>query len=387
MNRKQLAALFVCSIIPYFVGNALLPLLPVYVRRLGAEPTAAGVYLGLAFGALVVGSLVAGWLASRFQSRKNLIVLAGAINIPAILAMGQAESLLMLTALTVTVWFCGGVTTASINILTGMYADPARRGRIFGIIGITLGLAAILGGLIGGPVVDHWGYEALFLVVALSQFGQIIAALTLEDKRQASAKTAGVSKSGFGLVFWLLLGASFLAYIVHFSAGLGRPLAMNRLGLDATAIASTTAVSGFVTLPLPFLIGALSDRLGRRQLLALCYLCVALGTLTLVGATSLWHFWVSTALFAVISTTLTIGSALVLDIVPAESTGAALARFSAAPWLGGVIGYLSSGLVIQSLGFHAAFLGYALLPLVSIFLVLAVVQTARQPRTAPSSAA
>ncbi len=387
MKRQQLAALFVCSMIPYFVGNALLPLLPVYVRRLGAEPTLAGVSLGLAFGALVAGSLVTGWLSSRFQTRKGLIILAAAINLPVILAMGQAQSLPVLTALTVVVWFCGGVTTASISILTGMYADPARRGRIFGVIGMTLGLSAVLGGLVGGPVVDRWGYEALFVVVALSQLVQVVAGLLLEDKRAGGVKKAGAPTPNFGGAFWLLAGASCLAYIVHFSAGLGRPLAMNRLGLDATAISSTAAVSGLITLPLPFLIGALSDRLGRRQLLALCYLCVALGTLTLVAATHLWHFWVSTALFAVLSTTLSVGSALVMDIVPPEATDAALARFSASPWLGGVIGYLSGGFVIQALGFQGAFLAQTALPLLSIVCVLAIVQVVRRPQPAASTAA
>src|SRR5690554_5510171 len=124
MNRKQLTALFVSHTIPYVVGNALLPLLPVYVQQLGGEPTVTGFYLGLAFAALAFGSLITGWLSGRFQRRKAMIILAAAINFPTIFLMGQVSSIELLSLLTALVWFNGGVATASVNILTGMYADP-----------------------------------------------------------------------------------------------------------------------------------------------------------------------------------------------------------------------------------------------------------------------
>jgi DHA1 family bicyclomycin/chloramphenicol resistance-like MFS transporter len=162
---------------------------------------------------------------------------------------------------------------------------------------------------------------------------------------------------------------------------------MNRLGLDATAISSTTAISGLITLPLPFVIGGLSDRFGRKHLLAACYASVALGMLTLVSAGTLEQFWLSTALFAVINTTISMGSALVMDIVPADSAEIALARFSATPWLGGVIGYFSAGFVIQLLGFETTFLAEAILPLLSFFLILSVTAGVRRHLAAPSKAA
>jgi hypothetical protein len=49
MSKKQLFALFVCSLVPYVVGNGLLPLLPVYAAHLGAESAEAGYYLSISY--------------------------------------------------------------------------------------------------------------------------------------------------------------------------------------------------------------------------------------------------------------------------------------------------------------------------------------------------
>jgi len=42
MTRKQLFALFSCSLIGWTVGNGLIPLLPVYATQIGAEPAVVG---------------------------------------------------------------------------------------------------------------------------------------------------------------------------------------------------------------------------------------------------------------------------------------------------------------------------------------------------------
>ena len=183
MNRRQLAALFVCNLVPYITGNSLLGLLPIYVARLGADEILAGIYLSLSFGALAVGALISGWLSNRFQRRKLMIIMAGCLSLPATFLMGQVNSLVLLTVFTMTVWFAGGVITGMVNILTGMYADAKSRGRIFGIIGLTGGLAQIIGGSASGAIVDHWGYVALFTAVSLVYIAQIVAGLFLEDTR------------------------------------------------------------------------------------------------------------------------------------------------------------------------------------------------------------
>ncbi|UCC65329.1 MAG: hypothetical protein JSV36_09925, partial [Anaerolineae bacterium] len=75
MSKKQLLALFLCSLIIWTGGNGLSPLLPVYATQLGADPAMVGYYLSFSYLALASGTVVAGWLSDNVQHRKiSLIV-------------------------------------------------------------------------------------------------------------------------------------------------------------------------------------------------------------------------------------------------------------------------------------------------------------------------
>ena len=374
MQRKQLAALFICNLVPYFIGNLLLALLPVYAIQLGASQTIAGIYLGLAFATLAIGTLLSGWLSDRFQRRKQMILGAACLSFPAGLMMGQVDTIALLTLFTMIVWFSGGVSTGMVSILTGIYAEPDRRGRIFGIIGTTIALAQILGGLAGGRIVDAWGFTALFTVGASALVIQALSALVLEDRVVVSDSNtqANANVSPMSRVVWLLIIASTLVGIAIFSTSLGRPLLMNSLEFDASAISNTIAVGGFVGLPMPFLLGWLSDRIGRKQMLIACYLVATAGATVLIGAVNLWQFWLSMALFTISGAAGIVGSAFITDLVPQDVLGVTLTRYTSTAWIAGTLGYSVTGFLIESLGMPVTFALNAALPLVGAALILAV---------------
>src|SRR5262245_9430066 len=100
MRKKQLLALFGCSLVSWTIIQGTMALLPVYAVRLGADPASIGTFLSLTFLALTLGTLAAGWLADRFQRRKAMVVLAGALNIPTTWLMGQTTAFWQLVVLT-----------------------------------------------------------------------------------------------------------------------------------------------------------------------------------------------------------------------------------------------------------------------------------------------
>ena len=160
---------------------------------------------------------------------------------------------------------------------------------------------------------------------------------------------------------------------------------MDGLGFDATSISSALAVSGFVALPLPVLAGWLSDRFGRTRLLIGCYLAVGVGALTLASATDLWHFWLSTVLTTSHMAGLSVGLALVNDLASPDTLATAVSRYSATPWISGVIGYGATGFIISTIGLQATFLALALFQVISIVLIIAVERNIRPVLPSPAS--
>ena len=373
MNRKQLAALFVYSLVAFSGGNAMMAFLPVYALRLGANEVGAGIYLSLSFVAVSVGVLISGWLSDRFQRRKLTLIVCAVVGVPAIFLMGQVGSIELLTLFTMISWFIGGMTNATINILTAMHANPQARGRIFGIMATTLALGQVIGGFASGVIVEHWGYTTLFTVVAIAWLIPILCGLALDDhmlsytNKERTSPAARVNGS-----LWLLVGANILASISNFSAGLARPLLMDRMGFDAPAIASAVTVSGLITLPLPVVVGWLSDRISRKQLLIGSYALASFGAVIMITALQLWQFWLSASMFALVAGMVGVGLAYVTDLVPSEGVGSALAYFSATPPLAAVIGYAGTGLILQSLGMEGTFIAGAALPVAAIAMMLAI---------------
>ncbi len=375
MSKKQLITLFICSLIPWIVGNGLNPLLPVYAEQLGASSTAIGLYMATAFITLTLGALSAGWISDRFHRRKLPLIICGVVMIPRIWLVGQVQSFWDLIGYTALLWFAGGLELALISILTGLSAGANERGKIFGILAATCGLGAVFGGFAIGWLVDNWGYSIMFTVLAVFATILPIASLPLEEKIIKEAEVSNTPKEkspGLGKNFYLLFAATILFSIPIDSALLIRSLVMGDMGFSSLEISSTGMISGLVSIPFPFLLGWISDRIGRKTLLYSTYLlgCVFFGLFVI--ATQFWHFLLAFAIYGISQGAYTIGSALVADLVPSASLGKGLSALSASLWIGGVIGYGASGVMKQGLGLELTFIIVGLIALAAVIVLIPI---------------
>jgi MFS family permease len=381
MAKKQLVALFMCMIVTLTVGGGLVPLLPIYAGRLGADPILTGYYLSVAFLALAISSVFAGWLSNRFHRRKSLIIASGLIMIPTAWLMGQVTTFLGLTILTALLWFLAGIVVTTVTILTGLFAEGSERGKLFGIIGLASPLGGILGGLASGAIVDRWGYQTLFTIdalfyVMLPLFGLLLTEKPthLEPRKIAAVASKNVMVSR---AFVLLFFASILAHIANSQIVLGRSLIMDSGGFDATAISSSGAIGSLISLPFPVFIGWLSDRLGRKPLMMICYLASLIGLAVLASASDVWHFWVAMALQSIIGAGVAVGSALITDLVPRGSLATPLSWYGATQFIGYVIGFGGMGTVINQVGLTTSLMIGIVLCLIALLLLVV------DPRPAP----
>lgn len=384
ISRKQLFTLFAANVIVWIAMNAQMTLLPVYALRLGADPAAIGNYLGFAFLAMAVAGLLAGWLSDRFQRRKTWLIAAVLLNIPATWLMSQVTSFGQLVIVTGIVYFLTAISFTMMGVLAGLSAGDAERGRVFGTLGMTGPIGAVVAGSISGVIVNRWGFPTLFLGAALCWILVLLVVLLVEDKIVAVPDSQAVSASparpALGGSFYLMLTANLLAFACGFISLLGRPLQMDGLGFDPEAIAGVVAIGGAVSIPLPFLLGRLSDRMSRYTVVAFCFLIGALGLFALAASTLLWHFAIASILLTAVGASIGISQALVTDLVPPKSLGVALSLYTSSLTLGGVLGLTSTGNAIQSFGLPATYIAGAALTLVAIGLLLRVQSGHRRRR-------
>jgi MFS family permease len=377
MNRKQFIALFLCSLTTWLVGVSIMPILPLYAAKLGASSATTGYYLAFSFAMLAAGTMLAGRLSNRLGRRRELIVLAGAVALPATWLMGRVETIWQLTLLTSVVWFAAGVALTLQNVLMGLFADKAKRGRMFGLLASTTSLAGLIGGLVVGRVADQWGYARLFALLALVWIVQVCAGLLLPDTRPAVPQTAAatiIPRRKFSRPFWLLLIANMLVTASASVGAMGGSVAMNAQGISLTIISLLAAFQAGLGLIANPAAGRLSDKLNRRIVLVIAYGARALGLIVLMLATSPSGFWLMAIFFTIAFTKDAVSPALVTDMATDGQLDSHMAAFTAGNWLGHVIGFALTGLAMQFLGSSTTFLLAALLPLSAILVVAHLVE-------------
>ncbi len=234
IGRKQLIGLFLCSLFVIMYAGPLLRLLPVHASQMGASPSLVGLYLALMYSGVVGGTLATGWLSDRYQRRKAVVIVAGLIASMSLALMSQSNTLWQLSLSTVSTWFFGGITYTFFTILAGLSAGEDERGKVFGLLAITLPLATLLAAPVAGAVADRWGYAVLLAGYALFALVIPITTFLLENPEVAPQEQAGVEKEQESLrKQWLNIGFHFLATsifimaIVSFANTLGLSLAMH----------------------------------------------------------------------------------------------------------------------------------------------------------------
>lgn len=352
MTRKQMTALGICYFVVFTGLAAVVGTMPVYLTLLGQESTLIGFFLAAGYVALAVSTVAAGRLSDLLQRRKPLLILGGALCAPFAWMLGQTTNVILLMLMIVGLLFMMGLVTTMVSTLTGLFSDAANRGRLFGILNLSVGLGLMFGSFASGPIIDRWDYPTMFRLLAA--FYLIVPAVGwfIQDKVVAKTEnTTRVPMMGLLLsnrTFLLLFLASILSQAGNTLIFLTRPLIMTALDYDTSAVTTAAAVGSLITLPLPLIVGWLADYVGRKRVIVASFIGPIAGLLVLAGAIEIWHFWLASILQTIMSVSGVVGSSFITDTFSEGDLGTALSLLNATPWIGIVIGLSAGGLAIST---------------------------------------
>ncbi len=376
MTKKAMLGLSICYLAVFSMGNGFLPLMPIYAQALGATRESAGYYLAFAFLCVSAGALLGGRISDFARHRRLLLATFGALTVPATWLVGRVGNVWQLTIVTGVGWLFAGMTLGIVGAIVGKQAGENERGRLFGILGMTISLGSLLGGLTFGRMADSWGYSRMFTAVALFMTIVPAAAILLVNERNGYAvkektRLPGETRWADG-AFLLLLIAATLAYVVAGVGNMGSSLSMKERAFSNAAITTTAAVGGIVSLPFPLILGWISDKVGRRTVMIASFLAGTACLLLLIISRSLWQFWTAAAFMSLLAISMSIGPAYVADMVKKERVGTGISFFQSCTWIGTIIGYIYSGIAFQHFGIRAGLAVGAASPLLAVLILLLI---------------
>ena len=387
---RQLLPIYLPSVL-YGVGQgAIVPVVALSARALGASLGVAGLVVALTGVGQIVGDLPAGQLAARYGERAAMLGATG-LSAVALVACALAPSLLVLGAGV----FCLGLTAAVWGLARQAYLTEAvpfaLRARALSTLGGSHRIGMFVGPFVGAPAIARWGVPAAYWVHVVAAALACLALLALPEVERRASVAAGARGE---VVEAVTLGAVVRAHLpVLRTLGLGVllvgavrasrqvvvPLWAEHLGLSPAATSLVFGVSGAVDMLLFYPAGHVMDRFGRAFVAVPSMVVLGVAHLLLPLSTG----WVGLLLVAVVMGLGNgIGSGIVMTLGADASPDVGRAQFLGAWRLCADAGNAAGPLAVSAVTAVAA-LGPAVLVMGVVSLAGAVLLGRWAPRFDP----
>jgi len=266
--RQLGVAIYLPTAVSFIGFGAIVPLVPLTARALGASVAEAALVVALMGIGTLIGALPAGVIADRFGEKKSLVgALFGDVTCLIVCAFAPNEWVLAAAV------FVTGLTGAMLSLARQSYLTVAvpleYRARALSTLGGVFRIGLLLGPLMGAAVVSLWGLQAAYLVAAGTSLIAAVITLALPDlpsPEQANAEpvrllqvlrqhSRSYATAGVGASALMLVRASRDALL---------PLWCEQIGLDAATTSLVFALSSGIDMTLFYVGGSVMDRFGRR---------------------------------------------------------------------------------------------------------------------------
>lgn len=286
---------FIIALIGFFflfMSITLFFIFPLFFEQLGASKSRIGWIMGIhSLTAIVIRPLFGRRIDVKGRKRTSLAGIASLILImPLFHFIQDAGALpLVLRALTGLGW---GVSMMATMTICSDLAPVNRLAQSMGIIGVAGLISVALGPLVGEEIVKHFGFGGIFnaslIFLMISFFCMLLTKETISlnngNSIQSSKFKLNISVFSLALVASLPIAhGAIRGSVVYFIALFGKSISFDRIGPFFVAFSAAAILTRF-------LLGGLSDKYGRKQVLLPSVLLIGLNLIVLSQVHSFWLF-------------------------------------------------------------------------------------------------
>ena len=331
-----------------------------------------GLVVGLPNFALVAGSAFWGYVADKWRSRKNVVVLCSIVTALLYLPLPWLGPLELVLVRTIQSFFLGGmVQIATMFSELDSSARGSFMGRLEAVLGLGWGVGAFAGaylvsendyGLGSGPVVFSFFFTAFLGLIS------VIGYMSSTEKKREILKL----KDDFFFYFkrlsrlFIITFILFMGYIFFLTIS---PVYLTDIAGSSNSMGWIVLCSGLIhAITAPYA-GNLIDKYPREMAIRLSSIFVIISMLT-------YSLTENVILIVIVFTipiymTFFIGArAIVADTVPYELRARTMGLLSSFSLLGGGVGSISVGEILLHYNEHEAFLLGAFLAFIAFLLSL-----------------
>jgi len=362
ISRNMYVFLF-AMILANIGGNMYQPLLPLYLKNLGAGVTQIGLFFTLSQLIPLALQILGGWISDTVGRLRAIAFgsLAGVLAYMTLILSPSWEWLLLGSAFSS---IGGALVAPSFDAFIAENSQASSRARVFGITQALFMIVGVVGPVLGGLLADIRGFKFMLMVAAVLYFIATIIrfGMARSAAKDIESQPRKLSLTGLKLNMGAMMGMVFAGGVVSWimitdgvrdiSLGLSLnflPVYMEQIGgLNLKQIGLLNSVFGLFMMLTTIPAGLLADRKGERVVISLGFVFLSLAMLVIVfmPAQNIWLYALGWACGGTGIGLATPGySSLISKVVPRELRGTAFGLFSTslglvslpAPWLGGIL--------------------------------------------------
>jgi len=273
-------ALFMLAMILANISTRMeTPLLPLYIRNLGASVEQVGVFFTLSMVIPLVLQIFGGWI-SDVIGHLRAIAIGSVAGLLGYFLLPFAPSWQWALVAIIGTSVAGAFVSPSFRAFLAEQSSEADRGKVYGLLQTIFGIVNIVGPLLGGWMADRFGFQGMLLAVAgfytiatiirvsmsrsvrsLSENGD--ARLSLSRLKSNLSSMIALATAG-GLMTWIVIFDGLQDFSFRLSDQFYPIYLRDLMGYTTTQIGVLNSIMGLTFMVLVALGGWISDRFGER---------------------------------------------------------------------------------------------------------------------------